>query len=75
MAEFCDIMRCEVFQTEESSSLKIGDQHISTDIEVWGDSFGQNSALAKANLAYLSILPLRLDLFQRDTKKNNRNSY
>ncbi|KAL9926529.1 uncharacterized protein LOC119633726 isoform X1 [Glossina fuscipes] len=59
LAEFCDIMRCEVFQTEESSSLKVGDQHISTDIEVWGDSFGQNSALAKANLAYLSILPLR----------------
>lgn len=52
-------MRCEVFQTEESSSLKIGDQNIVTDIEVWGDSFGQNSALAKANVAYLSLLPIR----------------
>lgn len=52
-------MRCEVFQSEESSSLKLGDQTIITDIEVWGDSFGQNSALAKANVAYLSLLPLR----------------
>lgn len=59
MADYCDIMRCEVFQSEESSSLKLGDQTIVTDIEVWGDSFGQNSALAKANVAYLSLLPIR----------------
>lgn len=52
-------MRCDVFQSEESSSLKLGDQTVITDIEVWGDSFGQNSALAKANVAYLSLLPLR----------------
>ncbi|XP_032592049.1 uncharacterized protein LOC6561397 isoform X2 [Drosophila grimshawi] len=57
LADFCDIMRCEVFQTEDASSLKFGDQHIVTDIEVWGDSLGQNSALAKANAAYLSLIP------------------
>ncbi|XP_034472958.1 uncharacterized protein LOC117780510 isoform X2 [Drosophila innubila] len=57
LADFCDIMRCEVFQTEDGSSLKFGDQHIVTDIEVWGDSLGQNSALAKANAAYLSLIP------------------
>jgi len=50
-------MRCEVFETEDASSLKFGDQHIVTDIEVWGDSLGQNSALAKANAAYLSLIP------------------
>ncbi|KAL7742374.1 hypothetical protein ACLKA6_019009 [Drosophila palustris] len=57
LADFCDIMRCEVFETEDASSLKFGDQHIVTDIEVWGDSLGQNSALAKANAAYLSLIP------------------
>ncbi|XP_017854206.1 uncharacterized protein LOC108607714 isoform X2 [Drosophila busckii] len=57
LADFCDIMRCEVFQTEDASSLKFGDQHIVTDIEVWGDSLGQNSALAKANAAYMSLIP------------------
>ncbi|KRG03578.1 uncharacterized protein Dmoj_GI21701, isoform D [Drosophila mojavensis] len=57
LADLCDIMRCEVFQTEDASSLKFGDQHIVTDIEVWGDSLGQNSALAKANAAYLSLIP------------------
>ncbi|XP_039948993.1 uncharacterized protein LOC126752352 isoform X2 [Bactrocera neohumeralis] len=59
LADFCDIMRCEVFQTEESSSLTTSDQHVVTDIEVWGDSLGQNSALAKANTPYLSLIPLR----------------
>ncbi|KAM7351523.1 uncharacterized protein ACRADG_004326 isoform 1-T1 [Cochliomyia hominivorax] len=59
LADYCDIMRCEVFQSEESSSLKLGDQTVVTDIEVWGDSLGQNSALAKANVAYLSLLPIR----------------
>ncbi|XP_052838056.1 uncharacterized protein LOC128253589 isoform X4 [Drosophila gunungcola] len=57
LADFCDIMRCEVFETEDASSLKFGDQHIVTEIEVWGDSLGQNSALAKANAAYLSLIP------------------
>ncbi|XP_036327813.1 uncharacterized protein LOC118740397 isoform X4 [Rhagoletis pomonella] len=59
LADYCDIMRCEVFQTEESSSLTTSDQHVVTDIEVWGDSLGQNSALAKANTPYLSLIPLR----------------
>lgn len=59
LADFCDILRCEVFQSEESSSLRNDDQPISTDIEVWGDSLGQNSALAKANSAYLRLLPIR----------------
>lgn len=61
LADFCDIMRCEVFQTEDASSLKFGDQHIVTDIEVWGDSLGQNSALAKANAAYLSLIPRQVE--------------
>ncbi|XP_059221281.1 uncharacterized protein LOC106082299 isoform X2 [Stomoxys calcitrans] len=74
LADYCDIMRCEVFQTEESSSLKIGDQNIVTDIEVWGDSFGQNSALAKANVAYLSLLPIRTSSIgaSRAAKVQNR---
>ncbi|XP_075153267.1 uncharacterized protein LOC142226903 [Haematobia irritans] len=74
LADYCDIMRCEVFQTEESSSLKIGDQNIVTDIEVWGDSFGQNSALAKANVAYLSLLPIRTSTIgaSRAAKVQNR---
>lgn len=69
LADYCDIMRCEVFQSEESSSLKLGDQHIVTDIEVWGDSLGQNSALAKANVAYLSLLPIRY-IFELKKKIN-----
>ncbi|XP_061387396.1 uncharacterized protein LOC133322416 [Musca vetustissima] len=74
LADYCDIMRCEVFQTEESSSLKIGDQNIVTEIEVWGDSFGQNSALAKANVAYLSLLPIRTSSIgaSRTAKVQNR---
>ncbi|XP_058981588.1 uncharacterized protein LOC101889550 isoform X1 [Musca domestica] len=74
LADYCDIMRCEVFQTEESSSLKIGDQNIATEIEVWGDSFGQNSALAKANVAYLSLLPIRTSSIgaSRTAKVQNR---
>uniref|UniRef100_W8BJT2 C2H2-type domain-containing protein n=2 Tax=Ceratitis capitata TaxID=7213 RepID=W8BJT2_CERCA len=59
LADFCDIMRCEVFQSEESASLTASDQHVVTDIEVWGDSLGQNAALAKANSPYLSLIPLR----------------
>ncbi|EDW77731.2 uncharacterized protein Dwil_GK24396 [Drosophila willistoni] len=57
LSDFCDIMRCDVFQTEDATSLKFGDQHIVTDIEVWGEFGGQNSALAKANAAYLSLIP------------------
>ncbi|XP_030383849.1 uncharacterized protein LOC115631276 isoform X2 [Scaptodrosophila lebanonensis] len=74
LADFCDIMRCEVFQTEDSSSLKFGDQHIVTDIEVWGDSLGQNSALAKANAAYLSLIPIRTSTLgaTRAAKVQNR---
>jgi len=59
LADYCDIMRCDVFQSEESTRLRIGDQQIVTDIEVWSDSLGQTSALAKANAAYLSLIPLR----------------
>ncbi|KAH8249591.1 hypothetical protein KR032_010763, partial [Drosophila birchii] len=73
LADFCDIMRCEVFETEDASSLKFGDQHIVTDIEVWGDSLGQNSALAKANAAYLSLIPRTSTLgASRAAKVQNR---
>ncbi|XP_015035813.2 uncharacterized protein [Drosophila pseudoobscura] len=72
LADFCDIMRCEVFETEDATSLKFGD-HIVTDIEVWGDSLGQNSALAKANAAYLSLIPRTSTLgASRAAKVQNR---
>lgn len=53
LSEFCDIMRCDVFQSEESK-LSGSDSAISTDIEVWGSSaFGKlsssSSALVKSN--------------------------
>lgn len=52
LSEFCDIMRCDVFQSEESK-LSGSDSAISTDIEVWGSSaFGKlssSSALVKTN--------------------------
>lgn len=72
-ADFCDIMRCEVFQSEEAS-LTGGDTHIVTDIEVWGNSLGQSSALAKANAAYLSLIPLRSSALgaTRASKVQNR---
>ncbi|XP_067626252.1 uncharacterized protein [Eurosta solidaginis] len=74
LADFCDIMRCEVFQTEESSSLKTSDQHVVTEVEVWGDSLSQNSALAKANTPYLSLIPLRTSSIggTRGAKVQNR---
>ncbi|XP_016985644.1 uncharacterized protein LOC108049095 isoform X2 [Drosophila rhopaloa] len=73
LADFCDIMRCEVFETEDASSLKFGEQHIVTEIEVWGDSLGQNSALAKANAAYLSLIPRTSTLgASRAAKVQNR---
>ncbi|XP_034669775.1 uncharacterized protein LOC117902475 isoform X2 [Drosophila subobscura] len=72
LADFCDIMRCEVFETEDANSLKFGD-HIVTDVEVWGDSLGQNSALAKANAAYLSLIPRTSTLgASRAAKVQNR---
>lgn len=52
LSEFCDIMRCDVFQSEESK-LSGSDSAISTDIEVWGSSafakLSSSSALVKAN--------------------------
>ncbi|XP_068140411.1 uncharacterized protein [Drosophila tropicalis] len=75
LSDFCDIMRCDVFQTEDATSLKFGDQHIVTDIEVWGEFGGQNSALAKANAAYLSLIPSRtstLGTTTRAAKVQNR---
>lgn len=52
MSEFCDIMRCDVFQSEESK-LSGSDSAISTDIEVWGSSafakLSSSSALVKSN--------------------------
>ncbi|KAL5279390.1 hypothetical protein ACFFRR_003786 [Megaselia abdita] len=76
LSEFCDIMRCDVFQSEESK-LSGSDSAISTDIEVWGASaFGKlssSSALVKANNHNLS--PIRDSTVLTGGSKKHQNRH
>jgi len=64
LADYCDIMRCEVLMTQEVGSPITGDPaHINTDIEIWSEATAYRTALSPSGPRDLARVLLRGGLF------------
>ncbi|XP_021927713.1 uncharacterized protein LOC110833678 isoform X4 [Zootermopsis nevadensis] len=67
LADYCDIMRCEVLMTQEMGSPIMGDPtHINTDIEIWSEATAYRTALSPSGPRDLARVLLRGGLFPPD---------
>ncbi|XP_055709611.1 uncharacterized protein LOC129805601 isoform X2 [Phlebotomus papatasi] len=63
LADYCDIMRCEVLLSHDST-LSFGDAAIiSTDIEVWNEATAYRTAMTPSGPRDLARVPLRTNFF------------
>ncbi|XP_055682155.1 uncharacterized protein LOC129789385 isoform X2 [Lutzomyia longipalpis] len=62
LADYCDIMRCEVLLGHDST-LSFGDSTISTDIEVWNEATAYRTAIIPSGSRDLARMPQRFTFF------------
>lgn len=72
MADYCDIMRCEVLITHDSS-LVFGSS-IQTDIEVWSESTAYRTAVSTSGPRDLAKLSPRSTVFMAATSSSSTTS-
>uniref|UniRef100_A0A1B6C3F9 C2H2-type domain-containing protein n=1 Tax=Clastoptera arizonana TaxID=38151 RepID=A0A1B6C3F9_9HEMI len=67
LADYCDIMRCEVLQTLDiSSSSSLEASHLNTDIEIWREATAYHTALTTAGPRDLARVSTKSEIFPRN---------
>lgn len=67
LANYCDIMRCKVLVTRDST-LSFGDSMASTDIEIWSEATAYRTALTTSGPRDLAKLPARFVTLHNQSK-------
>lgn len=69
LADYCDIMRCEVLMAQDSSSASSGDpSHTNTDIEIWSEATAYRTALSLSGPRDLARVLTRGSSFSADRR-------